>query len=95
MHMPNWWWELVGILGIDNFPVLAQKIRASYEVPQARSKAQKVDNNYSSPTFTKCICQKAFLPPQDLKFPYQDYREGQMQKDPSLHTGPPVLGRED
>ena len=33
VHMPDWWWELVGIPGIDDFQALAQKIRASYEVP--------------------------------------------------------------
>ena len=28
----------------------------------------------------KCIPQKKFLPPQDLMFPSQDFREGQSQK---------------
>ena len=29
VHMPDWWWELVGIPGIGNFWELARKIRAS------------------------------------------------------------------
>ena len=33
VKMPNWWWELVGILGINNFWELTQKIRASFELP--------------------------------------------------------------
>ena len=102
VHMPNWWWELVGIQGIDDFQALAQKIKASYEVPQARSKAQKVNNNYSLPPAPKYICQKAFLPPQDWRFPYQDYREGQMQKTIAYtqtlqywaeKANPPLLGQ--
>ena len=30
---PNWWWELLGILGVSNIQELAQKIRASFELP--------------------------------------------------------------
>ena len=59
---------------------IAQKVRASYEVPKVRSKAQKVNNEHSSPPAPKCVCWMAFLPPEDPKFPCQDYGEGQLQK---------------
>ena len=94
VHIPDWRWELVGIPGIDDFQVLVQKIRAYYEVLQARSKAQKDNNNYMFPPNPECICQKAFLPPQDPRFPHQDYREGKMQKTLAYAQCPPVLGRE-
>ena len=80
VHTPDWWWELVGIPGIDNFWELAQKRGASYELLQARSKAQSVENDYLAPPAPKCICRKAFLPSQDQMFPCQDFREGQLQK---------------
>ena len=38
VHTPDWWWELVGIPGINDFQELVQKIRASFEVLQAKSK---------------------------------------------------------
>ena len=43
--MPDWWKELIKILGIDNFWEFAWKIRASFEIPQMRSKAQGRDND--------------------------------------------------
>ena len=55
VQTPNWYWELVGIPGINDFQQLAQKIQASFELPQAKSKAQGVDNDYSAPLATKCL----------------------------------------
>ena len=80
VHTPNWQQELVGILGINNFQELVQKIRASFEVPWAKSQAQDVENDYSVPPAPKCICWKEFLSPQDPMFPSQVFREGQSQK---------------
>ena len=69
----------MGIPGIDYFWELAQKIRASYEIPWVRSEAQEVENDYSVPPSPKCICQKAFLPRPGPMFSCQDFREGQAQ----------------
>ena len=80
VRTPNWWWEFVGIPGINDFQELTQKIRASFEIPQVRSKAQDVENDYSAPLAPKSICQKEFLPPLNPMFPCQDIREGQSQK---------------
>ena len=77
---PNWWQELVGIPGINNFWELTWKIRASFEILQVGNKAQNVENDYLAPPAPKCICQKEFLPPLNLMFPCQDIREGQSQK---------------
>ena len=66
--MPDWWKELIGIPGIDNFWELTQKMRASFEIPQVRSKAQGRDNNYSAPPAPTCICREDFLPPPDPRF---------------------------
>ena len=70
----------MGILGINDFQELAQKIRASFEIPQAKSKAQDFKNDYLAPPVPKCICWKEFLPLPDPMFPSQDFREGQSQK---------------
>ena len=80
VHTPNWWQELVWIPGINNSQELDQKIRASFEVPWAKSQAQDVKNDYSAPPAPKCISRKEFLSPQDQMFPSQDFREGQSQK---------------
>ena len=80
VHTPNWWRELVRILGINDFQEFTQKIRASFEVPWAKSKVQDVKNNYLALPAPKCICWKEFLPPQDPMFPCQDFREEQAQK---------------
>ena len=55
VHTPDWWWELVGMPGINDFQELVQKIRASFEVPQAKSKAQGVEKDYMAPPAPKCI----------------------------------------
>ena len=39
-----------------------------------------VNNDYSAPPASDCICQKEFLPPLNPMFPSQDFREGQSQK---------------
>ena len=70
----------MGIPGINDFQKLTKKIRASFELPQVKSKAQDVENEYSAPPAPKCICQKEFLPPLNQMFPCQDIREGQSQK---------------
>ena len=80
VHTPDWWQELVGIPGINDFQQLTWKIQASFELPQAKSIAQSVDNDYSAQPAPKCICWKEFLPPPNLMFPSQDFREGQSQK---------------
>ena len=33
INTPDWWWELVGIPGINDFQELTQKIRASFKLP--------------------------------------------------------------
>ena len=48
--------------------------------PQAKSKAQCVDNDYSAQLTPQCLYQREFLPPPNLMFPSQDFREGQSQK---------------
>ena len=71
VDMPDWWGELVAIPDIDDYQKLAQKIRASLKIPRVRSKAQRVENDYSLPTFLNCISQKAFLLTLGPKIPFK------------------------
>ena len=80
VHTPDWWQELVGIPGINDFQELTQKVRASFEIPQVKIKAQDVKNDYLAPPAPKCICWKEFLPLPNPMFPSQYFREGQSQK---------------
>ena len=50
VHTPDWWWELVGILGTNNFQELTQKIMASFEVSWVKGKAKDVKNDYLVPS---------------------------------------------
>ena len=77
LDMLDWWEELVAIPHVDDHHRLAQKVQASFQIPQARCKALKVSIDYSSPATLKCIGRKAFLPIPDPSIPCQDYREGQ------------------
>ena len=55
VNMPYWWQEVVGIPGITDFWEFAWKIRASFKLPQVRSEAQDVENDYLAPPAPKCI----------------------------------------
>ena len=77
---PAWWWELQEILGVSDIQELAQKIRASLELPQWMSKIHDVEKYYLAPPAPRCVQQKAFLLPPDPMFPCWDVREGQSQK---------------
>ena len=70
----------MGIPWVSSFQKLAQKIRASFELPQWMSAIHDIKNYYLVPPVPRCICQKEFLPPPDPMFPYWDSREGQLQK---------------
>ena len=54
-NTPDWWWELVGIPGINYFQELTQKISASFELPLVKSEAQDVKNDYSAPPAPKFL----------------------------------------
>ena len=77
---PAWWCKLLEVLGVSNIQELAQKIRASFELPQQMSEIHDVKNYYPVPPAPRCIQWKAFLLPPDPMFPCQDIREGQSQK---------------
>ena len=72
----------------------AAHLEASFKLPQVKSEAQGVHNDYLAPPAPKCICWKEFLPPLNPMFPSQDFREGQSQKTLDLCTGPTILGGE-
>ena len=44
--MTTWWQELLEILGVSNIQELAQKIRASFQLPQWTSEIHDVNNYY-------------------------------------------------
>ena len=93
VNTPDWWQELMEILGINDFQELGQKIRAFFEIPQVKNKAQDINNDYSALPVPICICWREFLPPPNPMFPSQDFKGGQIPKDSGLCSGPPILGR--
>ena len=91
LDMPDWWGELVTIPNIDGYQKLAWKIRASFEIPQVRSKAQQVKNNYSLPPAPKCVDQKAFLLILDPVIPCQGLQGRTAMENPGVCTSPAIL----
>ena len=77
--MPGWWLELAEIPGMDNHQELAQKVWASFELPQRISEWHGVESYHQTPPALLCICQKDFLPQPDSNFACQDIRELQLE----------------
>ena len=77
---PSWCQELEMIPDVDDIQELAQKIWASFELPQWMSKVHDIENYYLVQLAPNCLCQKDFLLPWDLRFPYQDLWEEQQKK---------------
>ena len=65
---------------VDNIQVLAQKIQASFELPQQMSEVHGITNYYLVPLAPNCLHWKDFLLPPDLRFPCQDLWEEQWRK---------------
>ena len=58
---PAWWEELKAIPGITDLCKFAQKIHASFCIPEIRSRVSP-DQSYSAPSVPKCLNRGAFLP---------------------------------
>ena len=71
---PTWWQELLEIMEVTDIQELAQKIRASFELPQWMTEMHDIKNYYLAPPAPRCIQQKAFLPPPDPMFPCWDIK---------------------
>ena len=68
---PTWWMELQAILGIRDPQKLAQKIRASFYIPEVRMRAL-LEPGYTKPPAPRSLDRNAFLP-DDLS--YQDVQQ--------------------
>ena len=77
---PSWWQELEKIPEVDNVQELAQKIWASFELPQWTSEVYDIENYYLAPLVPKCLHWKDFLLLPDPRFPCQAIQEEQQKK---------------
>ena len=80
MDTPSWWWELEKIPAVDDIQELAQKIWASFKLPQWMSEVHDIENYYLAPPANNCLHQNDFLSPPDPRFPCQDLWEEQLKK---------------
>ena len=77
----NWWQDLVGIPGINDFQQLTQKIWASFKLPPVqRVKPRVLTMTIQHHQPPSASAGGNYLPPPNLMFPSQDFREGQSQK---------------
>ena len=51
---PSWWWELEMIPDVDDIQELAQKIWASFKLPQWMSEVHSINNYYLAPPAPHC-----------------------------------------
>ena len=77
VNNPDWWGELVTIPNAGDPKRLAHKIHASFEIPQVRSEALMVSNNYTMPPAPKCLQRQMFLPVPNTHLSCQDYHQQQ------------------
>ena len=68
---PAWWEELAAVPGIEDQCKFAQKIRASFYVPEVQLRAS-LEWGYTVPLAPQCLNRSAFLPE---RLTYQDVRQ--------------------
>ena len=68
LDMPCWWMEPTAIPGVEDPWKLAQKIWASFSIPEVRSRVF-LRQDYTAPPAPKCLTQNVFLPNE---LSYQD-----------------------
>ena len=68
LSTPCWWEELRAILGVKDLQKLACKIRASFSIPEVRTRTFPGQKYTVSPA-PRCLNRNAFLPDELL---YQD-----------------------
>ena len=78
--MPGWWLELAKVPWVDDHQELAQKVQASFKLPQQINEWHGMENYHQAPLAPLCICQKSFLPQPDPKFACWDIRESWLEK---------------
>ena len=68
LDMPCWWRKCTVIPGVEDPQKLAQKIWASFSIPEVRSRVL-LGQDYTTPPAPKCLTQNVFFPDQ---LSYQD-----------------------
>ena len=66
--MPDWWWELAEVPGMDDHEKLAWEVWAFFELPPQINKQHHVENYHQAPLALPYLCQKSFLLLPDSKF---------------------------
>ena len=93
LDMPSWWQELVKIPEVEDFQELAQKIWASFELPQRMSKLHHMENTTWLPQCPNVSAGWISSHCQIQSSPAGISKRNSWRW-PCLCTGSPVLGRE-
>ena len=81
----------MAIPDIDDYQKLTQKIRASFEIPWVRSKAQQVENDYSLPP--PKVHHPEGIPADPVSNDSLPGLQGRTAaENPGICTGPAILG---
>ena len=80
VNTPDWWQELVGILGINDFQELTQKIRTSFEPPWAKIKSPGCQQQLFSTTSPQLHPLEGISATSEPHIPQPGFMEGQSQK---------------
>ena len=72
---PDWWEELLAVLGKEDAKRLAREMRASFILPQQMQELDSREATLQAPPAPPCLCRKKFMPPADSIFACRDIQE--------------------
>ena len=72
---PDWWEELLAVLGKEDARRLAREVRASFTLPQQMWELDSREATLQAPPALPCLCRKKFMPPANSIFACRDIQE--------------------
>ena len=72
---PEWWMELLALLGKEDTRKLAREVRASFALPWWLHELGSREAILQAPPAPPCLCRQKFMPPANLIFACRDIRE--------------------
>ena len=72
---PDWWRELLAVLGKEDARKLAREVRASFRLPWQLWELDSREATLQAPPALPCLCRKRFMPPANSIFACRDIRE--------------------
>ena len=72
---PDWWSELLAVLGMEDCRKLAREVWASFQLPQQMQELGMREADLQAPPMPPCLCWQRFMPPAKSIDTCRDIRE--------------------